>query len=311
MKLSIIVPVFNEEETIENFILKTETVIKKEFHDYEIIFVLDPSNDNTEQIITKNCKKNSKIKLIKLSRRFGQPAATFAGLNNVTGDLICIMDVDLQDPPEKIIDMKKLMTSEGSDIVLARRKSKIGENILRKFIANIGYFFIEKLSDTRIPSNVGEFRLFNKKVLTHIIKLKEKEFFLRGATAFVGFKTSIITFDRVSREGGITKYNKYTGSLKIGLDGVFLYSTKPLHFITVFSTISFIFSSVIFLLYSVLTFFNFFVFKYQFFIIVLILLVASLIFFSQGIVAEYIARIFSDIKQRPIYIIDKKINFDE
>ena len=314
MKISIVVPVFQEENNINPFIDELISVIKdiKDYEDYEVIFALDPSNqDNTENVIKKKCSENNKIKLITFSRKFGQPAAMLAGLRSVTGDEIVVMDVDLQDPPEKIKEMHSILKADNVDVVLAKRKSKIGENIFRKTIASIGYFLINKLSDTKIPYNVGEFRMMKKKVVDQIIILNENVFFLRGANSFVGFNTKIIEFDRKSRTIGDTKYNKYTGSMSIGLNGIFLYSTKPLHFITIFSSLFFLLSTTIFVAYGLLTYFNFFVFKFQFFTIVLILLLTSMIFFSLGIIAEYIARIIPDIKKRPPYIIDKKINFND
>ena len=134
---------------------------------------------------------------------------------------------------------------------------------------------------------------------------------MRGANSYIGFKQKVINFDRESRSKGTTKFNKFTGSLKVGLNGIFSFSTKPLHYITLASSMAFFVSLIIFLLYLILTFLKLFVFKYQFFIIVLILLVSSLIFFSQGIMAEYIARIVPDIKKRPRYIIEKKYNFED
>ena len=167
------------------------------------------------------------------------------------------------------------------------------------------------MSDTNIPRNVGEFRLISRRVVKEIEKLEEREFFLRGANSYIGFKQKVLNFERESRSKGTTKFNKFTGSLKVGLNGIFSFSTKPLHYITIASSIAFFGSLIIFLLYLILTFLKLFVFKYQFFIIVLILLVSSLIFFSQGIMAEYIARIVPDIKKRPRYIIEKKYNFED
>ena len=147
--------------------------------------------------------------------------------------------------------------------------------------------------------------------MNELKKLDESDFFLRGINSYVGFSQKVIEYDREPRAKGYTKYNKFTGSLKTGLNGIFSFSTKLLHLITILSTISFIFSLLIFVLYLILTSFKLFVFKYQFFIITLILLVSSLIFFSLGIVAEYLARLIPDIKKRPTYIIDKKYNFDK
>ena len=203
------------------------------------------------------------------------------------------------------------LRKQGYDTVLAKRKSKKGENFIRKIISDIGYHLISKLSDTNIPKNVGEFRLISRKIKNQIEQLEEKDFFLRGINSFIGFKYKVIEFDREKRLKGETKYNKYTGSLKIGLNGIFSFSTKPLHYITIISTFSFLLSLIIFITYITLTALKLFVFKYQFFIITLILLVSSFIFFSQGIIAEYLARIIPDIKKRPSYIIDKKYNFKE
>lgn len=310
MSLSVVIPILNEAENIDSFIEKVVPIIERITNIYELIFVLDPCTDDSEEIIQKNIKKNENIKLIKFSRRFGQPAALLAGIKNSSLENIVLIDVDLQDPPELIEKMYELR-KQGYDTILAKRKSKKGENFVRKVISDIGYRLISKLSDTKIPKNVGEFRLISKKIKNQIQKLEEKDFFLRGINSFIGFKYKVIEFDREKRLKGETKYNKYTGSLKIGLNGIFSFSTKPLHYITIISTFSFLLSSIIFITYLVLTALKLFVFKYQFFIITLILLVSSLIFFSQGIIAEYLARIIPDIKKRPSYIIDKKYNFKD
>ncbi len=310
MSLSIVVPILNEAENIEIFLEKTIPIIEKITNKYEIIFVLDPCTDRSEEIIIDKIDKNKNLKLIKFSRRFGQPAAILAGIKNSTLDNIVLIDVDLQDPPELIEKMYNLR-QQGYDTVLAKRKSKKGENPVREMISNIGYHLISKFSETNIPKNVGEFRLISKRIRDQIKELEEKDFFLRGINSFIGYKYTIIEFDREKRHKGTTKYNKYTGSLKIGLNGIFSFSTKPLHYITICSALSFITSFLIFIIYIILTWLKIFVFKYQFFIITIILLVSSLIFFSQGIIAEYLARIIPDIKKRPSYIIDKKYNFKD
>lgn len=310
MSLSIVVPVYNEAENIVNFLNKIKPIINKLNIDYEIIFALDPSSDNSEEIIIEKTKIDKKIKLIKFSRRFGQPAAILAGIRHSEMENVILIDVDLQDPPELIEEMYKWRL-EGYHTVLAKRSKKTGENFFRKIISKFGYFAISKLSDTQIPQNVGEFRLISKKIVNEIKKLEERDFFLRGINSFIGFKQKIISFERHSRKQGETKYNKYTGSLKIGLNGIFSFSTKPLHFITILSSFSFFISFIIFLLYLILTGLKLFVFKYQFFIILLVLMVSSLIFFSQGIIAEYLARLIIDIKRRPPYIIEKKYNLEK
>ena len=305
--ISIVTPIYNEEKNITPFLDRIVPVLEKMQIKYEIIFVMDVSEDNTERVVLNHIEKNNNIKLIVMSRRFGQPAAMLAGLNNSSGENLVFIDVDLQDPPELIPDMYNEIT-KGFEVVLAKRKKKINENTIRKFVSTIGYFIINKLSDTNIPQNIGEYRMISKKIINQIKDLKENEFFLRGIVSYIGFKQKVIEFERKGREIGETKYNKFTGSFRIGLNGIFSFSTKPLHLITILSSISFISSLTIFVLYLALTLLKLFVFKYQFFIITLILLVASLIFFSLGILSEYLARLIIDIKKRPSYIIDKKYN---
>ena len=305
--ISIVTPIYNEEKNITPFLDRIVPVLEKMQIKYEIIFVMDVSEDDTERVVLNHIEKNNNIKLIVMSRRFGQPAAMLAGLNNCSGENLVFIDVDLQDPPELIPDMYNEIIM-GFEVVLAKRKKKINENTIRKFVSTIGYFIINKLSDTNIPQNIGEYRMISKKIINQIKDLKENEFFLRGIVSYIGFKQKVIEFERKGREIGETKYNKFTGSFRIGLNGIFSFSTKPLHLITILSSISFISSLTIFVLYLALTFLKLFVFKYQFFIITLILLVASLIFFSLGILSEYLARLIIDIKKRPSYIIDKKYN---
>ena len=172
MSLSIVVPVYNESENINPFIDRILLILTKINVKYEIIFILDPSEDDTENQILESIKKNQNIKLIKFSRRFGQPAAMFAGIKNSSMDNVVLIDVDLQDPPELIEEMYE-SRKEGYETILAKRTKKKGENLLRKIIANIGYFLIYKLSDTNIPQNVGEFRLISRRVVEEIKKLEE------------------------------------------------------------------------------------------------------------------------------------------
>ena len=163
MSISIVVPIYNECENVQNFLDRLLPVIEKINVQYEVIFVLDPCKDNSEEIIINNINKNSNLKLIKMSRRFGQPAAILAGIKNCSHEHAVLIDVDLQDPPELIQEMYDY-AKKGYDTILAERSSKIGENFLRKIIANVGYFLISKLSDTNIPMNVGEFRMISKKL---------------------------------------------------------------------------------------------------------------------------------------------------
>ena len=165
--ISIVTPIYNEEKNITPFLDRIVPVLEKMQIKYEIIFVMDVSDDNTERVVLNHIEKNNNIKLIVMSRRFGQPAAMLAGLNNSSGENLVFIDVDLQDPPELIPDMYNEII-KGFEVVLAKRKKKINENTIRKFVSTIGYFIINKLSDTNIPQNIGEYRMISKKIINQI-----------------------------------------------------------------------------------------------------------------------------------------------
>ena len=205
---------------------------KKINSDYEIIFVLDPSSDDSEKIIKSEIESNSKIKLIVFSRRFGQPSATMAGIHNVSGDRCVIIDCDLQDPPELIFDMNEKM-NEGYDVVLARRKSRKGETLFKKIITKLGYKLIEKITDIKIPKDTGDFRIISKRVIENLKKFKEPSAFLRGLVAYIGFSQTFVEYDRDERSDGYSKYNKYFGSIQIAFNGIFGFSSKPLFLMSI------------------------------------------------------------------------------
>ncbi len=309
MKISVVVPVYNEEVSIEPFLDRTINVLKKITSEYEIIFSLDPSTDKTEEKLINLASMNKKIKIITLSRRFGQPAATIAGINYSSGDCCIVIDVDLQDPPELI---EKLYTKflEGYEVVLAKRNKRIGETYLKKIIASLGYKIINFFSEIEMPVDTGDFRLISKKVVEQLKQMKEPHNFLRGMVAYIGFKQCEIIYDRDQRFKGETKYNKYLGSIKIALNGLLGFSSKPLRIMTL---VGFILSMISFSIgfwyliqkllgedYSPGLPTN----------VLLITFFSGVQLLALGLIGEYIGRIYDQVKQRPPYIIEKKINFD-
>jgi len=308
-KISIVVPVFNEKNNITPFLLRVEAVLNKIDVESEIIFCLDPSSDGTENIIMDSIKKNKKIKLITFSRRFGQPAATMAGILSCTGSKCVVIDVDLQDPPEVILDMYSKM-SEGYEVVYAKRKSRTGETFSKTIISKFGYWLINKLSDVNIPESTGDFRIMSRKVIEELRKLNETHGFLRGLVAFVGFNQAFVEYDRETRLYDSGKYNRLVGSLKIGLNGLISFSSNPLSIMSIsgalIATLSFTLG-IIYLFQKLLI---------EDFTPGLSTTVILISFFSGiqllglGLIGEYIGRIYDEVKQRPMYIIDKKINFE-
>ena len=310
INLSVVVPVYNEEKSIEIFLERLIKTLSKIETDYEIIFVLDPSTDQTEKIILNELNKNKKIKLITFSRRFGQPAATMAGIFHVKGNRCVIIDCDLQDPPELIFDLNKKM-DEGYDVVLARRKSREGETIIKKIVTKLGYTLIEKISDIKIPKNTGDFRIISKRVIDNLKKFKEPSAFLRGLVAYIGFKQTYLEYNRDRRFGGETKYNKYLGSLKIAFNGIFGFSSRPLFIMSILGFLFALISFSIGLYYIIIKLIDPSITPGLSSTILFITFFSGLNLLGLGLLGEYVGRIYDEVKNRPNFIIDKKYNFDE
>ncbi len=309
-EISIIVPTYNEEENIKRFLQRTEKVLDKIGKSYEIIFALDPSLDNSENIILEEIKRNKNIKLLKFSRQFGQPAATMAGISNCKGSYCVIIDVDLQDPPEIIENLYNKIIS-GYEVVYAKRKSRKGETFLKKLISSIAYYLINKFSDIKIPRDTGDYRIFSRRVINHLVKLNEGHGFLRGLVAFVGFNQSFVEYDREKRFAGKGKYNKFFGSLKIGFNGLIGFSSKPLFFMSVSGFLIALFGFLLGFWYVIQKITDINLTPGLTTTVILISFFAGIQLLGLGLLGEYVGRIYDEVKQRPKYILDKKINFDD
>ncbi len=310
VEISVIVPVYNEEESIDVFVNSVEKVFQKLSKTYEIIFILDPSKDKTEEKILNQIKKNKNIKLLILSRKFGQPISTIAGIENANGNYCVVIDVDLQDPPELIEEMYNKIKIENLDVVFAVRKSREGETFIKKMISNLGYKIINYMSDVAIPTNAGDFRIFSRRVVNELKKFNDKDAFLRGMVSYVGFKQSKIYFDRKERSFGKSKYNKFTGSLRIGINGIVGFSSRPLFLMTISGFVIALLSFLIALWYFIQKIAGVLITPGVPTIVVLISFYSGIQLIGMGILGEYIGRIYNEVKQRPKYILDKKINFE-
>ena len=307
--LSIVVPVYKEEASIRPFLQRTEAVMAKMGKSYEIIFALDPSPDRTEDIILEEINRNSNIKLLVFSRRFGQPAATMAGILSCTGKTCVVIDVDLQDQPE-LIEQMYARLSEGYEVVYAKRRSRKGETLIKRIISHVGYSLINKLSDVQIPRNTGDFRIMSRRVIEELRRLNESHGFLRGLVAYVGFKQAFIEYDRDERYAGSGNYNRLTGSLKIGLNGLISFSSRPLF---VMSIGGFILAALSFLLGAWYVLQKLIGFELSPGLPTTVLIVsffAGVQLLGLGLIGEYVGRIYDEVKRRPLFIIDKKTNFD-
>lgn len=308
MLLSLVVPVYKEEKNIPEFLRRLRPILAAVTEDYEIIFSLDPSPDRTEDVILEHRGQDQRIKLLKFSRRFGQPMATLAGLQYSRGDAVIVMDVDLQDPPE-LVQTMVAKWREGFDVVLPQRRERTGEPWLKKLVAGTGYKVINKIADVRIPPNTGDFRLMSRRVVEEVVRLKESHGFLRGMVAVVGFKQCLIPFDRPARFAGETNYNRFLGSLRIGFNGIFCFSTYALTLSTMAGFAIAGASFVIALAYLVMKLAGFPFPIGNPTVVILILFLGGIQLISVGILGEYIGRIYEEVRSRPKYIVDRAEGF--
>jgi polyisoprenyl-phosphate glycosyltransferase len=305
--LSIVVPVYKEEANIQPFLKRVELVLSKLKLTHEIIFCLDPSPDQTEETILKEINRNPNIKLVVFSRRFGQPAATMAGIFLCKGEACVVIDVDLQDPPELMGEMAAKL-SEGYEVVYAKRRSRKGETLVKRMISYVGYNIIAKLSEIPIPRDTGDFRIMTRRVIEELRSLNESHGFLRGLVSYVGFRQAFIEYDRDERFHGQGNYNRFTGSLKIGLNGIISFSSRPLQLMSIAGAIIAGFS---FLLGA------WYVFQKLIGInltpglpttVLVVTFFSGVQLLSLGLIGEYIGRIYDEVKRRPMFIIDRKVN---
>ncbi len=308
-EISIVVPVYKEEKNISPFIDRIKRVLHDMEKSYEIIFALDPSPDRTEEVILEEIKKNKNIKMLVFSRRFGQPAATMAGILHCIGNTCVVIDVDLQDQPELISKMYEKL-QDGYEVVYARRSLRKGETLIKRVLSYIAYYIINKLSDVQIPRNTGDFRIMTRKVVEELRLLNESHGFLRGLVAYVGFKQAFVEYERDERLDGVGKYNRYTGSLRIGLNGLIGFSSKPLFIMSIAGFVLSGFSFLLGLWYVLQKIIGIDLSPGLPTIVIVVSFFAGVQLLGLGLIGEYIGRIYDEVKGRPMYIIDKQINFD-
>jgi len=309
MQLSIIVPVYREEKNIPEYLRHIRPILEEVAADHEIIFALDPSPDRTEQVILEHRAQDQRIKLLKFSRRFGQPMATLAGMQYSTGEAVIVMDVDLQDPPELVREMMAKWR-EGFEVVLPQRRQRTGEPWIKKLVSITGYKVINKIADVQIPPNTGDFRLMSRRVVSELVKLKESHGFLRGMVAVVGFKQIIIPFDRPARFAGETNYNRFLGSMRIGFNGIFCFSTYALQLSTM---LGFLIAGFSFLLMGIYLFYKLMGWTILWgnpTLVILISFLGGIQLISVGILGEYIGRIYEEVRARPKFIVDAAVGFE-
>ena len=227
---SIVVPVYNEEEVVDECYKQLKQVMDSTKKNYELIFINDGSKDKTVEMLKQYCKKDKNVKLIDFSRNFGHQIAISAGMDSSRGDAVVVIDADLQDPPAVILDMIEKW-KEGFDVVYGKRLKRKGETIFKKLTASAYYRFLKRMTDVEIPVDVGDFRLIDRSVCDAMKKIKEKNRFIRGIISWLGFKQGEVLYERDKRLAGVTKY-PLKKMIRFALNGVISFSYKPLKIAT-------------------------------------------------------------------------------
>lgn len=307
-KLNIVVPCYNESDMLEKFYSEIKKVINELKNvECKIIFIDDGSKDNTLKIIKKLSGEDEKVKYISFSRNFGKEAAIYAGLEacKKIGGLGVLLDADLQDPPNLILNMFDEIKNNDFDMVVARRISRTGESKLRSFLSDKFYDVMNNFSSVKIKNGTRDFRMIKDYVIKAILDLKEKNRFSKGLFSWVGFKTKYLDYENITRQKGVTKWSLRKLFL-YAFEGLIAFSVFPLTIIFFSSVIIFLISFLIFVLYLVRIIFFHVRFDELNFFLHMFLFVNSLLFLSIGILSCYVSKIYSEIKNRVIYITREK-----
>jgi glycosyltransferase involved in cell wall biosynthesis len=307
--LSIIIPAYNEQDNVLQMFARLTDALERLDLDWEVIYSVDPCTDRTEELILGLCQADPRVKMLRFSRRFGQPMALIAGLEASIGDAAIVIDCDLQDPPELIPEMVERWL-EGYDVVCAQRRSRAGETLPKRMVTHVGYRVMKRIADVDIPINTGDFRLMSRRVVENVVALKESNGFLRGLVPLVGFRQTSVMFDRAPRATGASKYNRFIGSLVIGLDGIVGFSRYPLQLISLIgvtvSGLAFTFA----LVYLALKIGGVGFPVGNPTIVIVVSFFSGIQLLSLGVIGEYIGRIYDESRDRPKYIIESRHGWD-
>jgi len=305
--ISVIIPAYNEEECVDELASRLQMIMAKEStYNFEIYIIENGSIDSTWEKLQNIAKKDSRFKILKLSRNFRMDGGLTAGLEYVVGDACVLMTADLQDPPELISDFLRLW-EQGYENVYGVVTKRDGTGLLRKMNSNLFYWVAGKLTDGRIPRNASDFRLVDKKVYETVRKMDERNRFVRGLFAWVGFKSIGVPMIRPPRFGGVSNATTFK-VIDLAFKGIFANSYKPLKLITVFGISLSLFSFISVIPLSILWFVNGVPFAGFGTLVSLAILVFGLISLMLGILSEYIGLIYEEVKSRPNFIVSEKVN---
>ena len=301
--ISLVVPCYNEAQSLPYFWEQTAAVMQQmNYLDFEVIFVDDGSRDKTLEVLRELAKSDSRVKYLSFSRNFGKEAAMFAGFEHAKGDYAAVMDADLQDPPALLAEMYQAITEEGYDSAATRRVTRKGEPPIRSFFARMFYKIMNKMTDVEIVDGARDFRLMNRKFLNALLELKERNRFSKGLFGWVGFRTKWIEFENVERVAGETKWS-FWKLFKYSIEGIVAFTTMPL---TLASFMGFLLCmvalcSTVFIVVRKLLFGD--PVSGWASTASIITFIGGIQLFFMGIFGQYLAKAYTEIKNRPIYIV--------
>ena len=299
--LSVVVPVYNEEAVLPEFHRRLSAVLERLDCAAEVVYANDGSRDRTRDLLQDLHRADPRVAVVDLSRNFGKEIAMSAGLDHAQGDAVVVIDADLQDPPELIPDMLRAWR-EGSDVVLMRRRSRAEESWFRRTIARVFYRTIDRMSATDIPPDVGDFRLMSRRTVEAVRRFPERSRFMKGLFAWVGFDSVIIDYDRDGRHSGRTKWN-YWKLWNFALEGITSFSDVPLKVASYVGLATALVAFALGAFYAVKTLIYGDPVQGFTTLVVVVLFLGGLQLMALGIIGEYLARMFIEVKQRPLYLV--------
>ena len=308
IRYSLVLPVFNEEAVLPLLVHRLEKLVASLDAPAEIIFVDDGSRDTSAIVLEALAKEKSHVRFLKLSRNFGQQYAATAGMDAASGDAVILMDADLQDPPEVVHEMIARW-KEGYEIVYARRSTRAGETLFKKFTSKLFYRILGKLSDVEIPRDVSDFRLMDRNVVDAFRDMPERDRYVRGMIHWLGFKQTSVTFERPARAAGETKYN-FWKLLRLAVSALISFSDAPLKLaVWAGACVSlFAVSYGVFAIFAGL--FTDLAVRGWTSTIVIVSFLCGINMFLTGMVGIYVGRIHAEVKRRPLYVVSKKVGFE-
>ena len=309
MKLSLVVPCFNEEDVVYNFYKEVKNVIESKTDDFEFVFVNDGSRDKTLEVLRAIYKVADNVKVVSFSRNFGKEAAIYAGLSNACGEYTCVIDADLQQRPEVVLQMMEILDSEPETDCVAAYQEERRESKTLTFFKDSFYKLINKVSEVEFYPGASDFRLMRRPMVDAVLEMSEYHRFSKGLFSFVGFNTKFIPYVVQERAGGTSKWS-FVKLFKYAIEGIVGYTTTPLRIAT-FAGVGFMAAALVYLVIALIAGAIVHSISSAVAIITLILFVGGLNFLFIGIVGEYLARTYMQVKNRPVYIVKELLDSKE